>query len=311
MSHFLLNLRVGTRLAAAFGALLVIALLLGGVALRGMGQIQQRMDDIVQVNDAKFERLQSMLDGTRQVAILMRNSVLRDDPAYAQAQILQLKALRERFEADRVALEKMPTDDKRALAMRAQTYEARDKAKRINDEILKLAESQYLTEARELLVGKGHAAMEAWAAPLHANMQLQVENNATDFAQAQAGYRSTRAMMLGLVALALVLGLGLSVLITRSLVRPLAQAGAAADDIAQGRLDGNLEVRGKDEVAALLGAMRAMQSRIRAVLSAQSEMERQHEAGAISYRVDAAAFPGEFGKMVAGANQLVTGHIET
>ncbi len=34
-------------------------------------------------------------------------------------------------------------------------------------------------------------------------------------------------------------------------------------------------------------------------------MARRHDAGELSYRMDAAAFPGEYGRMVADSNQLV------
>ncbi|WP_447936802.1 methyl-accepting chemotaxis protein [Thermomonas fusca] len=128
-----------------------------------------------------------------------------------------------------------------------------------------------------------------------------------DDVQAQA-WRFTGIMTLAGGILVLLL-LGLGWLIGNRIVEPLRKATAVADAIAHGRLDNVIVQTTADECGQLLGSMRGMQDRIQAVLAAQREMERQHEAGAISYRMDESAFPGEYGAMVAGTNQLVATHI--
>ncbi|HEY0335631.1 MAG TPA: HAMP domain-containing protein, partial [Stenotrophomonas sp.] len=102
-------------------------------------------------------------------------------------------------------------------------------------------------------------------------------------------------------------------LVARAISRPLKQAIATAQSVAQGRLDerldGQVALKTGDECVQLLQAMADMQHQLRRVIQAQVEMERQHEAGAISYRIHAAEFPGEFGTMVEGTNTLVANHI--
>ncbi|WP_330946197.1 cache domain-containing protein, partial [Thermomonas sp. LB-4] len=128
-----------------------------------------------------------------------------------------------------------------------------------------------------------------------------------DDVQAQA-WRFTGMMTLtGGILVLLVFGLGW--LIGDRIVGPLRKATAVADAIAHGKLDNVVVQASRDECGQLLGSMRGMQERIQAVLAAQREMARQHESGAISYRMDESAFPGEYGAMVAGTNQLVANHI--
>ncbi|HAL21434.1 MAG TPA: methyl-accepting chemotaxis protein, partial [Stenotrophomonas sp.] len=57
-------------------------------------------------------------------------------------------------------------------------------------------------------------------------------------------------------------------------------------------------------------AMQAVQNTLRGVLAAQAGMAEQHEAGTISHRMDASAFPGAYGRMVADTNALVDAHIQ-
>ena len=111
-------------------------------------------------------------------------------------------------------------------------------------------------------------------------------------------------LLVGVVA-ALVLSGGVYLLLQRLAVRPLAQAVRIAGDVAAGKLDTAMPALGNDEVGRLLAAMQGMRGQLQAVMAAQAEMARRHDAGEISYRMDASVFPGEYGRMVADSNQLV------
>ncbi|WP_336032393.1 methyl-accepting chemotaxis protein [Stenotrophomonas indicatrix] len=111
-------------------------------------------------------------------------------------------------------------------------------------------------------------------------------------------------LLVGVVA-ALVLSGGVYLLLQRLAVRPLAQAVRIAGDVAAGKLDTAMPALGNDEVGRLLDAMQGMRGQLQAVMAAQAEMARRHDAGEISYRMDASVFPGEYGRMVADSNQLV------
>ncbi len=108
---------------------------------------------------------------------------------------------------------------------------------------------------------------------------------------------------------ALLLSAALYLLLQRLVLKPLAEAEHVSAAVAEGKLDSRIRVVRDDEVGRLLGAMGSMQDQLRAVIAAQSELAERHDAGQISYRLDAAAFPGEYGRMIAGTNTLVAGHV--
>ncbi|KAF1016050.1 MAG: Methyl-accepting chemotaxis protein I [Stenotrophomonas maltophilia] len=56
--------------------------------------------------------------------------------------------------------------------------------------------------------------------------------------------------------------------------------------------------------------MASVRDNVQATISAQLEMARQHEAGAIRHRMQADAFPGDFGRMVRATNALVEAHVD-
>ncbi|WMJ70602.1 methyl-accepting chemotaxis protein [Stenotrophomonas sp. 24(2023)] len=111
-------------------------------------------------------------------------------------------------------------------------------------------------------------------------------------------------LLVGVVA-ALALSGGVYLLLQRLAIRPLAQAVRVAGDVAAGRLDSTLPAAGNDEVGRLLLSMQAMRGQLQAVMAAQAEMAHRHAQGELSYRMDARAFPGEYGRMVADSNALV------
>jgi len=107
----------------------------------------------------------------------------------------------------------------------------------------------------------------------------------------------------------ILLVIALNWLIGNRIVVPLRSATGIAKAIAGGRLDNVIPPPSKDETGQLLSSMRDMQHQLHAVIEAQNEMARQHDAGFISYRIDPAAFPGEYGVMVSETNTLVATHI--
>ena len=140
--------------------------------------------------------------------------------------------------------------------------------------------------------------------------------------QADARFRSTvqtavddssRAMVggvvLGLLAVLICIGTGLW--LARAISRPLVRALQVADAVANGRLDADIRVEVQDEGGRLLLAMARMQDQLRAVIDAQTTLAAEHDQGNISHRIDAARFPGEYGRLVQGTNTLVDDHVDS
>ncbi|MDR7071020.1 HAMP domain-containing protein, partial [Pseudoxanthomonas japonensis] len=113
---------------------------------------------------------------------------------------------------------------------------------------------------------------------------------------------SSRALTIAIVALSLaalvVIGVLTSMGVRRVVSRPLRAAVAIAEDVAAGKLDGRIDTGRHDEVGQLLTAMHHVQTRVKAVIAAQTEMTRRHDEGQISFRIDDSGFPGDYGRMV-------------
>jgi PAS domain-containing protein len=153
---------------------------------------------------------------------------------------------------------------------------------------------------REKIVVYGH--FKGW------NWVVGVGSYSDEFSGAANTLRN-QVLIAALVAAGL-LGVVVWFMVRGVVVRPLAVAAKAADDVARGDVGGDIPQGRADEIGALLGAMRGMQSMLRRVSEAQEEMSRHHAAGEIGFRIPAVEFPGAFGRMATQTNDLVHAHID-
>src|SRR5690606_20041228 len=128
-----------------------------------------------------------------------------------------------------------------------------------------------------------------------------------DDVQAAVWASARAAVVKFLVVLALLLAASWT--LSRSIIPPIARALEASDAMAQGRLDADIQASGSDETARMLGSLRQMQQVLRRFATAQQDMHQAHGRGETSHRMPAAEFPGAYGTMATGTNDLVASHI--
>ncbi|WP_369977371.1 methyl-accepting chemotaxis protein [Xanthomonas bundabergensis] len=112
------------------------------------------------------------------------------------------------------------------------------------------------------------------------------------------------------VAAAFALVLAVGWWIRRSVVRPIEAVARTARSVASGELVATLNVRNRDEIGMLGKAMGQVVDTLTSVSTAQAEMAQRHEAGQLSYRMTADAFPGAYGRMVEDTNGLIGAQVQ-
>jgi methyl-accepting chemotaxis protein len=80
-------------------------------------------------------------------------------------------------------------------------------------------------------------------------------------------YQSARAAALVLAAVALLVAIGVSLLVTRSIVRPLSTAVGVVERVSRGDLREQVTVTSHDEVGKLLAAVKAMSERLAQIIA--------------------------------------------
>ncbi|HGM5878897.1 TPA: methyl-accepting chemotaxis protein [Stenotrophomonas maltophilia] len=306
--NYLRNVRVAWRLGLGFGLLL---LLVAAVVATGAtaSVVQKRaMQQVVDVSVAKVRLLSQMLDANNQMMVVRREMLIRqgDDRGHDEQRIADLV---KRYEASWTAYQALPSDaDGKAIA---ETIAAkRAIARPLNKQTSELMEQGDYPGAVALTLGAVQEAANGWNKALSDGVDFEEKESRDAAAEAiRLGERSLLQLLV-LGGVALLVGIGASVMIGRSLTGPLARAVNLAERLSKGQLDQEFRLGGRDELTQLGEAMASVRQSVQAAIGAQLQMAEQHEAGAIRYRMDASAFPGDFGSMVQATNSLVESHVQ-
>ncbi|HFT6994710.1 TPA: methyl-accepting chemotaxis protein [Stenotrophomonas maltophilia] len=306
--NYLRNVRVAWRLGLGFGLLL---LLVAAVVATGAtaSVVQKRaMQQVVDVSVAKVRLLSQMLDANNQMMVVRREMLIRqgDDRDHDEQRIADLV---KRYEASWSAYQALPSDaDGKAIA---ETIAAkRALARPLNKQTSELMEQGDYPGAVALTLGPVQEAANGWNKALSDGVDFEEKESRDAAAEAiRLGERSLLQLLV-LGGVALLVGIAASVMIGRSLTAPLARAVNLAERLSKGQLDQEFRLGGRDELTQLGEAMASVRQSVQAAIGAQLQMAEQHEAGAIRYRMDASAFPGDFGRMVQATNSLVESHVQ-
>jgi len=258
------NLRVGTRLGLAFGAILLITAL---IALTGMWRIAtlQQASDKLATQEIEQQLLVEGLAANVDANWVRTEAYLKAiDQAYLD-QLDTAMAATTKSTLDKLKrIEAMVNDDAgKALLKTIDTARKTYRSKR--DEI-RHAHRGGEPDVAGMVDRDLHPLADNYLKALHGlrehmARQLQAsQSNSKSAAQASQ-------WLLGMATLvAMALGALLAVQVTRSIVRPVQRGRQAAENIANGDLTQAIAVRSGDETGQLLQALASMQGKLAAIV---------------------------------------------
>ena len=268
------SLNIALRASLGFGLLALMVFALGAFALMQMGNMRQQSDEV------ESNWLPSVMsvgemnqDLLRIRALTLRLLINRDPQAITQNEnkINEIKSVLGVAQSRYESLILLPQE--RVLFDRFKTIEKQYLQRQ--ERVMQLSSQNQLEEAVKVVNGEMNQLADEMAATLHELVELnkQSATHATDLAQAV--FSKSRVWVIGMIALAALVTIGLALLLTRSIVLPLAQSLNVAEVVAGGDLTGTITVTGRDEPARLLHALKAMQHSLRETIRRISDSSSQ------------------------------------
>ncbi len=259
------KLNLGPRLGVAFAAVIAIAAVVVGIGINRLGVVT---DEIVLIgNDRvpKVQQLSEITDDVNLIARELRNAIIFSDPQKINASLETAIAARERIAKTLTALAPTITsdEDKKALAA---VMAARDAYRPKQDRFIETVRGDK-ESAIAMLESDLRPAQLAYIEALDKleEMEIALINDAAREGEQQ--YKQARALMLALlVAMAAIGGL-LGWWITRSITGPILAAVNVAERVAEGDLGSRIDVKGQDETARLLAALKRMNEALVRIVS--------------------------------------------
>ena len=267
------NMRVGTRLALGYG---LVFCLLGGIVGTGMLKMQQmqaRTANITDVNNVQIALIGKMQDSISDRMIALRNVALLTDMNAMRPEAQRIRDLEAVYKDAMAQLGKTfedPATTPEEKAFFRQLQEQERAALPLMAQAEKLGLANNADEATPLLMNKVAPLQAAWLDTINklARWEEKLNNDAAQ--DSREAYHSAVTTMLLLAAIAVAVGAGSALLVTRSLLRQLGgepnEAAEVAARIAAGDLTVDVRVKPNDR-ASLMLAMRDMRDKLAAIVA--------------------------------------------
>jgi methyl-accepting chemotaxis protein len=267
---FFTNMRIGRRLGLAFTVIAALTIVSGVFTDLELTHVKAQSDELVAaqaertalafrwreniaVNSTRSAALGMTTDQTLAGALSAKIDATKADTSQVQkrfevlettadgkALMAKLADVRQRYNAQRDAMLKAAADGGASIAATIARGQAVNEFNTLTEEYIGVADKLVKFEQQRAAAG-GQAIADA------------VHNTAIV------------SVMCTLVSLAFSIGVGM--LITRSIVKPVRAAERAADRIASGDLTGVYRVVGDDEAAHLIAALRRMQDSLKRIVT--------------------------------------------
>jgi methyl-accepting chemotaxis protein len=268
--NFLCTLKVGSRLALGFGVILAALLVVGVMGLSRMSLLQNNLDQIVKSDYAKVTLVNTMRDAVRYQAVALRDVVLQEDLAFKKKELKLMKEARKTYQTAFNELEKL-VQDKSAKEALERIKAAEAQVQPGVDAVIEFSLSDNHLEAGAAVRDKVRPPQIELLAHIDEMFKVLEKASTDAAAEAEKAYKTARVIMIVLSVIAIVLGVAIAILITRSIVGRLSEAVSVARRIQQGDLTSEVKIQGSDELANLLLALKEMNQTLSQVIAGVAE----------------------------------------
>ena len=262
------NMKVGSRLAAGFGLVLVLLGIAMGLSINRMSAIQAKIDQIVNINNEKVMQVMTMRGTVSDRMIAVRNVVILTEAADMKPEVQRIHDQQAKFATSEAHLAKLledasTTEGEKSLLLRVR--EKHEMMLPLLDKATQLGLENKVPEATKVLIGEIRPVQKLLMGELTGLAELEEKISKDAGNEAQATYESGRNMLLILGAFALLLGAAAAFIITRGLVKQLGgepnYAANVASKIAAGDLEAQIDLQSGDN-SSMLFAMKAMRDNL-------------------------------------------------
>jgi methyl-accepting chemotaxis protein len=342
------DMKIGVRLGAGFGIIIILLLVIGIMGIISMKSISNRLDKIVNEGNVKI-----MLATEASTAIadivegILITSALDDKGMRAKADEKILRA-RSAYKDAIEKLGKIDTSQKGKELIKS-ALDSLASGKEANNRIIQLANAGRMKEALFFNMSTARPYTEKSQTALAELVKYQEEQMNTLYKEALATYSSARNLLVIIGIFTILFSLAIALFITRTIKKPLENLVAVTDRLALGDVNVKADADAKDEIAMLSNAFNAMVGNMRDsalavekiaggdlnvdinvrsendllgkklsalvntlknIITKMNEFAKEQSAGEIDYFIPLDEFSGVYKQMVTGVNDAVKLHID-
>lgn len=270
------NVSIKTRLWLIMCSMALMMLVGGGIGLSGIVMANRALEatykDSLEPTKMISRIMQLMGENRAQIMLWLQHNVEdhssrmhSDDPSVTHTGIIfknrdEITALVAEYKMRNLTAEEQELADKYAVARSLYLNEG------LMPAVAALQAGDY-QKANKILLQTLNPSYEAANTQAAALLQKILETAKSRYGHAEERYAMIRNVVIGSTLLGFLLAAITATLLIRSIMRPLKRAVGHFRDIAQGNLDEDIAVSGKDEIGQVLGALATMQGKLKVIIS--------------------------------------------
>jgi len=258
------NLKIGVRLGIGFAVTLALLIIIATVSYMRLSSLNSEIDSLVLDKFPKTVQANDMIDAINTIARRLRNAYIftgAESQKEIEAIPEQRKIITDRIEK----LEKTITSEKGKEVLKRVTT-ARPLYVAQQDRFLELLKADKKADIVALMQGELRKTQADYLDAINKLVDFQTELVEKAGKDADEMVTAAERLILILSAAAVLLTLAFAWFITRSITKPVGEALAVTQRLAEGDLTVRIEDVSKDEIGQMLGAQQALIAKLNQII---------------------------------------------
>jgi methyl-accepting chemotaxis protein len=259
------NLKIGLRLAIAFGVTLLLLVAVSFVSVTRLTVLDDGIDKLVNDRYPKTVQANSVIDAINSIARLLRNGYIYEGAERQRALDgipAQRKIITENLEKLQATIK---SDKGKDILGNVQT--ARTAYVGAQDKFLELLKADKKAEIVTLMQGDLRKTQADYLKAVNDLIEFQSDTMSKDGKAAGETAEAAIKLVMIMSISATLIAILMAWFITRSITRPVSEAAAAARELAEGNLTIKIKSDSTDETGQLMAAMGAMVDKLTQIIS--------------------------------------------
>lgn len=218
-------MKISVRLAFSFSIMLVLILVLIGFGLNSMSKMDQKMDEIVNIENARTALANNMIANVREISIELRTIQLDKTKSTLELKKKMILEYRKSYDDDLKKYEELvSTTDTKILNQISKIKILQDESRRYNNVVIDLVTAQKYDAALAELLNTARPKVNEWINSVDELIHYEKGKTLERYQSAKDVYANVRYYMFLFGAIAVILAVLIAILLTISITKPLKTA---------------------------------------------------------------------------------------
>ncbi len=259
------NMKIGTRLILAFGLVLVMLLVNGGISFRMIEGLSDDITTLAEDRMPKVELANEIIDNINIIARVLRNIVIDTSKETQQAELPRLEKARATIGKNLDTLQKT-VKSKEGLAKVQALVDARTAYIGATDQYVELVKKGEFDKAKGMLLTSLRAVQSKYFTACEELITFQTKLAKETAKEAESSATRAETLIIVLMLVAFLVGAIAALLIIRSITGPVALTVQLAETMAKGDLTAKLDIDQKDEIGVMAKSMNGTLGQLRSMI---------------------------------------------